>query len=95
MEIAFIIVMVLSLLGVGGLMWWRTGYWQFFATTSTFSVLFGIYEWVADSTTGMTISQQWGEWLDTETILAGGALVIFMLGFAALGIHLWSMRKNK
>ena len=57
-EIIFVVLLAGGMLGSGAYVWWKTGYWHLLAVFGVFFGCFGLIEWHATATTGMTVSQQ-------------------------------------
>ena len=81
-EIIFVVLLAGGMLGSGAYVWYKTGYWHLLAVFGIFFACFGLVEWHAVSTTGLSVSQQVWEFGEGNPIgfwVVIGALIISWL----------------
>ena len=95
-EIIFVITLAGGMFGPAIFIGVSSGYWHFFFTILAFFMCFGLLEWHAVATTGMSISQQiwdWGE--QTSAIKFWITIGILAMSWMSLMWHFASKKIKK
>ena len=86
-EIIFVVLLVGGMIIPGVIIGRKTGHWHLLGVFITFFLCFGLWEWHAVATTGLSISQQVWEFADANPKLFWTLMGMLIIGWLSLIWH--------
>ena len=86
-EIIFVVILAGGMIGSGVIVGKKTGHWHLLGVFLTFFLCFGLLEWHAVSTTGMSVSQQVWQFGDESPVLFWIVIGMLVVAWGSLMFH--------
>ena len=94
-EILFVVLLAGGMLGAGVYFGLKTKHWHLLGVFVTFFACFGLWEWFAIRSTGMSISQQLWEFGETNPAGLWGIVGALLVAWLALLYHFVQKRLRR
>ena len=86
-EIIFVVILAGGMIGSGVIVGKKTGHWHLLGVFVTFFICFGLWEWHAVSTTGMSVSQQVWQFGEESPVLFWVVIGMLIVSWLSLMYH--------